>query len=44
VTTLAMPPTPLRSQARAMRTTTVVAELRDTLSAGERQRLVDELI
>jgi RNA polymerase sigma-B factor len=44
VTTLAMPPIPLRSQARATRTTTVVAGLRETRSAGERQRLVDELI
>jgi RNA polymerase sigma-B factor len=48
VTTLAMPPTPLRTQARtqarATRTTTVVAGLRDTISAHERQRLVDELI
>jgi RNA polymerase sigma-B factor len=44
VTTLAMPPTPIRNQARATRTTRVVAGLRDTISAAERQALVDELI
>lgn len=44
MTTLAMPPIPLRSQARASRTTDVVAGLRDTTSADERQRLVEELI
>lgn len=44
MTTLAMHPTPLRSEARATRTTNVVAGLRDTISAAERQRLVDELI
>lgn len=44
MTTLAMPPIPLRTETRATRTTSVVAGLRDTISAAERQRLVDELI